>query len=135
MDARLLMAISDVLAGVDLTNTITAGPRPSAAVSAVRESTLKTAAMKNASTGTPIPLLRGIAAERATMAAVGGGAKYAGGAGMAGGEKFLSEKSLQAQLAVYGIKSAAIVAQIAIRYAVLVRRDRKTALEIQTDEN
>ncbi|WP_146033042.1 hypothetical protein [Arthrobacter sp. AFG20] len=85
--------------------------------------------MKNASTGTPIPLLRGVAAEHATMAAVAGGSKASGGGGIDGGMRLLDQKSMQAQLLVYGITAAAIGAQIGIRYAVLVRRDRKAARE------
>lgn len=91
--------------------------------------------MKNASTGTPIALLRGVAAKRATMAAVAGGAKAAGGGGIIGGMRVLGQKSLQAQLAIYGITAAVLVAQIGIRYAVLVRRDRQAAREAAADKD
>lgn len=130
MDPRLLIAINEVLteAGIDI-----AGPGAIAeakAGPAVRQSIFARAATKNASTGTPIPWLRGIAAERATIAAVAGGAKAAGGGGIIGGMRVLAQKSLQAQLAVYGITASVIVARIGIRYATLVRRDRKAAREV-----
>lgn len=126
MDSRLLTAINDVLADAGIDVAVAAGAE---AGPAVRQSILDRAATKNASTGTPIPSLRGVTAERATMAAVAGGAKAAGGGGIVGGERVLGQAALQVQLATYGITAAAIVAQIGIRYAMLVRRDRKAAHE------
>ncbi|MGS0567187.1 hypothetical protein ACU8V6_00060 [Vibrio alginolyticus] len=73
---------------------------------------LNSAAKGNASTGAPIPLLRGIAADHATVAAIGGGSKATGGKGIVGGEKILSDSELKAQLATYGVKAAVIVAQV-----------------------
>lgn len=129
MDPRLLIAISEVLteAGIDIAvpGTIAAAQ----AGPAVRQSILARAATRTASTGTPIPLLRGIAAERATIAAVAGGAKAAGGGGILGGMRVLAQRSLQAQLAIYGITASVIVVQIGVRYAALVRHDRKAARE------
>ena len=121
------MAISDVLSGGGVSSTITAGPSGAEAGAEFRSAMLDSASKGNASTGTPIPLLKGVAAERATIAAVGGGSKAVGGKGIAGGEKILSDSELKAQLAMYGVKAAVIVAQIAVRYGVLVRRDRKAA--------
>lgn len=127
MDPRLLMAISDVLSGGSVASTITAGPSGAQMGAEFRQDMLNSAAKGNASTGTPIPLLRGIAADRATVAAIGGGSKLTGGKGIAGGEKILSDSELKAQLATYGVKAAVIVAQILLRYGVLVRQDRKAA--------
>jgi hypothetical protein len=129
MDPRLRIAIYDVLTDAGIDVAIPGSIAGAKAGPAIRQSILPSAAMKNASTGTPIPLLRGVAAERATMAAVAGGAKAAGGGGILGGMRVLAKSSLQAQLAVYGITAAALVAQIGIRYAVLVHRDRKAARE------
>lgn len=127
MDPRLLMAISDVLSGGSVSTTITAGPSGAQVGAEFRQDMLNSAAKGNASTGTPIPLLRGVAADRATTAAIGGGSKLTGGTGIAGGEKILNDSELKAQLATYGVKAAVIVAQIALRYGVLVRQDRKAA--------
>lgn len=129
MDPRFLIAINEVLteAGIDIAVPgVIAGAK---AGPALRQSILARAATKNASTGTPIPWLKGIAAERATIAAVAGGAKAAGGGGIIGGTRILAQKPLQAQLAIYGITAAVVVAQIGVRYASLVRRDRKAARE------
>ena len=134
MDSRLLAAMNDVLtdAGIDVAVADSvageAGP-------VVRQLILNKAATGNASTGAPIPSLRGAAAQRATLAAVGGGAEAAGGDGMVGGQRVLDQAALQVQLASYGITAAAIVAQIGIRYAVLVRRDRKAAREAAADDD
>lgn len=127
MDPRLLMAISDVLSGGSVSTTITAGPSGAQVGAEFRQGMLNSAAKGNASTGTPIPLLRGVAADRATIAAIGGGSEATGGKGIAGGEKILNDSELKAQLAMYGVKAAVIVAQVAIRYGVLVRQDRKAA--------
>ncbi len=127
MDPRLLMAISDVLSGGGVSATIAAGPSGAQAGAEFRQAVLDSASKGNASTGTPIPLLKGVAAESATIAAVGGGSKAAGGKGIAGGEKILSDSELRAQLATYGVKAAVIVGQVALRYGVLVHRDRKAA--------
>lgn len=127
MDPRILIAIHDVLTDAGIDVTVPGSIAGAKAGPAVRQSILKRAAKKNASTGKPIRLLKGIAAKRATMAAVDGGAKAAGGGGIVGGRRVLDQKSLQAQLAIYGITAAVLVSQIGIRYAVLVRRDRNAA--------
>lgn len=128
MDSRLLTAINDVLVdtAIDVAN---AGSAAGEAGPALRKWIRDKAATKNASTGTPIPLLRGIAAERATLAAVGGGAKSAGGRGMVGGGRVLDQAELKIQLANYGITAVTLVAQIGMRYAVLVRLDRTATRE------
>jgi len=126
MDPRLVAAILDVL-GESPTNVSLGATAGRAAGPAVRKSILGRAATKNASTGTPIPNLRGIAADRATLAAVGGGAKAAGGSGIAGGLQVLDKAVMTVQLAAYGITAAAIVAEIGIRYAAHVRSDRAAA--------
>lgn len=130
------MAISDVLSGDGVSATITAGPPVARAGAEFRQAMMNTASKGNASTGTPIPLLRGVAAERATLASIGGGSKAVGGEGIAGGEKVLSNSELTAQLSTYGVKAAVIVAQIAFRYGVLVHNDRKAArvAEIRSGE-
>lgn len=135
MDARLLLAISDVLSGDDTAGLVSGGVSATESASAARQSVLRNASTKNASTGTPIPLLRGVAAERATLSNVGGGAKSAGGGGMEGGQKVLTEAELKVQLAVYGIKAIAISAQIAMRYAQLVRHDQNGADEAGADSD
>lgn len=127
MDPRLLMAISDVLSGGSVASTLAAGPSGAQVAAEFRQDMLNSAAKGNASTGAPIPLLRGIAADRATVAAIGGGSKVTGGTGIVGGEKILSDSELKAQLATYGVKAAVIVAQVMLRYGVLVRQDRKAA--------
>ncbi|KRE64420.1 hypothetical protein ASG79_15615 [Arthrobacter sp. Soil761] len=135
MDPRLLIAIHDVLTDAGIDVAVPGSIAGAKAGPAVRQSILNRAAMKNASTGTPIPLLRGVTAKRATMAAVAGGAKAAGGGGIIGGMRVLGQKSLQAQLAIYGITAAVLVAQIGIRYAVLVRRDRQATREAAADKD
>lgn len=133
MDPRLLMAISDVLSGGSVSTTITAGPSAAQVGSERRQDMLNSASKGDASTGTPIPLLRGVAADRATVAAIGGGSKATGGKGIAGGEKILSDSELKAQLETYGVKAAVIVAQILLRYGVLVRQDRKAARAVELE--
>ncbi|MBX3078504.1 MAG: hypothetical protein KF692_04660 [Cryobacterium sp.] len=126
MDTRLLTAINDVLENAGI-GTAVAVSTATEAGPAVRKSMLRKAATKNASTGTPIPSLRGIAADRATMAAVAGGAEAAGGGGIIGGERALNQAELKIQLATYGITAVAVVAEIGIRYAALVAQDWKAA--------
>ena len=130
LDLRLLVAINDVVNGGDLDSDLSLAIRQAAAAGpAVQQSIVDRAATKNASTGRSIQSLHGIANDRATVAAVDGGAKWAGGGGIEGGERVLSEKAVQAQVAAYGITAVATVAEIAVRYALLVRRDRKAARE------
>lgn len=135
MDPRRRIAINDVLTSAGIDVAIPGSIAGAKAGPAIRQSMLHSAAMKNASTGTPIRLLRGVAAERATMAAVAGGAKAAGGGGIVGAMGILARKSLQAQLAIYGNTAAALVTQIGVRYAVLVHRDRKAAREAAADND
>lgn len=126
IDPRLRTAITDVLSYAGLGTATAGGVAARKAGPLAEDALLKSAAGKSASTGTPITLLRGIAKDRATLAAVAGGAKSAGGGGMEGGLQILAQRGLQAQLAVYGITGGALVVAIGIRYAVLVNRDRKT---------
>jgi hypothetical protein len=134
MDVRLLQALSDVLGGDYASVTIAAGPSGSDVGSNVSQALYARGGQLTAGTGTPIPLLRGVAADRATRSALGGGPKSASAGGMAAGDKILSDSALKAQLAVYGVKAAFIVGAVAVRYAVLVRADRKAALGNPTDE-
>ncbi|MBH0098051.1 hypothetical protein I6E68_02720 [Salinibacterium sp. NSLL150] len=128
MDPRLLIAIGDVLSGENLQTIASSGSASKTGVE-VRQALLVQAGSQKASTGTPIPLLRGVAQTDATHAAAGGGAKSAGGRGVEGGIKTLDQAELTAQLAVYGVKATAIVAAVIVRYGVLVHRDRKAARE------
>jgi len=132
MDVRLLTAINDVLAdrGFDFKVSDSSRQASENALHA-KQSLLDHAGTKNASTGRPIADTRGAAKENATMAALGGGAKSAGGGGMAAGAKNLDMAGIQVQLATYGITGVVTLAEITglvgIRYAALVRRDRKAA--------
>lgn len=72
---------------------------------ALRHAGLQTVRMTaHASTGTAISTLTGAAGNRAALAAVGGGAKAAGGLGMAGGAAALNGITLGATVAWYGVK-------------------------------
>ncbi len=126
MDARLLIAINDVLPGLDA-DALFATNLSAEAGEHVRWAALHNAATKNSSTGTPNSELRGAAAKSATLATIGGGAKWAGGEGIGGGTRILKEADLKVQLATYGITAVKIVAQIGLRYAELVRLDRRAA--------
>lgn len=133
MDPRLRTAINDVLSYAGFGTATAGGVAARKAGPLAKDALIRSAAGKAASTGTPISLLRGVAKDRATLAAVAGGAKSAGGGGMAGGLQILTQKGLQAQLAVYGITGGALVVAIGVRYAVLVNRDRKAHQEEDHD--
>jgi hypothetical protein len=132
MDIRLLIAINEVLIekGFEY-NVPLSSQRASTNAVQAKQSLIKEAATKTASTGRPISQTRGVAKENATMAALGGGAKSAGGGGMAAGAMNLDTAGIQAQLVTYGITGvvtlAEITALVGIRFAALVRRDRKAA--------
>lgn len=129
MDVRLLIAATEVLGGSgahDLVGTVvTAGETKTR----IRSGILNWATTRDAGTGTPIAELHGAARDNAVMAAIGGGPKALGGGGRAAGEKTLSQEGLKAQLVTYGVDAAIVVTQIGIRYAQLVRQDRKAARE------
>lgn len=133
IDPRLRTAINDVLSYAGFGTATAGGVAARKAGPLAEDALLRSAARKSASTGTPISLLRGVAKDRAALAAVAGGAKSAGGGGMAGGLQILTQRALQAQLAVYGITGGALVVAIGIRYAVLVNRDRKAHQEQDHD--
>ena len=127
MDPRLLQAINDVLDGgeaIEATQGVILGAK---AGPKLRQKILDAAGKMNASTGTPIRLLKGAAKERATLAAVANGATLAGGGGIAGGQRILQQQSLKIQLIAYGITSAVVVARIGARYASLVKEDQRIA--------
>ena len=128
LDPRLLIAISEVLPQLGLT-AFAGGERLMHVGPEVRDSIYRQAATMNSSTGTPISSLRGITAHRGTMAAAGGGSIESGGKGIAGGERLMNQKALEAQLLTMGITGATVAAQIGLRYWSLVRADRKAARE------
>jgi hypothetical protein len=136
MDVRLLTAMNDVLAdrGFDF-NISDSSRQASENALHAKQSLLDHAGTKNASTGRPIADTRGAAKDSATMAAVGKGAKSAGGGGIKAGERALSTAGIQAQLVTYGISGVVTLAEISglvlIRYAALVRRDKKAAREAE----
>lgn len=130
MDARLLVAINDVVRGGSLTNGALLADLTSAeAAPALQQSILRKAGTGNASTGRPIPSLHGISKVRATLAAVDGGAISTRGGGIVGGQRVLCEAAIKVQLASHGITAAIVVGEILFRYSALVRQDRKAAIE------
>ncbi|MFB0835682.1 hypothetical protein ACX8Z9_04575 [Arthrobacter halodurans] len=129
MDPRLLLAIGDVFGDAGITFAVESGFASAAAGRTIRDSMLAGAALREASTGTPIRVLRGIAASDATLAAVAGGAKAAGGGGKDAGARMLGQASTQVRLAVCGTAVASLAAVVGVRYAVRVGQDRKAARE------
>lgn len=124
--ALLLLAANDVLfEGQGLDTAASAAADAHVEGKKLRQDLLDAAGRAMAGTGTPIPELRGIARENATMAVLGNGPKYAGGEGIAGGVKNLSRAERRVALSGYGVTAATTIALIGTRYLTLVRKQRK----------
>jgi hypothetical protein len=134
MDRRLITAINDVLDADGLQDVARGGVIAAGAGPAVQKRILAGAAKGTAGTGARISSLWGAAAEKATLARLGGGTKMAGGGGIARGEQVLSRTALFTRLAIFGITATPTVVKIARRYSQLVRDDRRLASAASAEE-
>ncbi len=116
MDPRLRQAINDVFERGGATTLGGGGVIAFAAGQARKRQLLGRAHAGDASTGTPISALHGIARGKAGLAGVAGGSKATGGGGIDGGARTLRAAAIKTELAVFGISGAVLVGRIALRY-------------------
>lgn len=131
IDPLLLQAINDVMGdAAGRAQAITTPMTAWVAGQAVKQQRVNAASMGTASTGTPIPELRGIARQKATISALDNGSKATGGGGIEGGLRSLRNSAIAVELAVFGISGAITVGRITVRYRQLVRQDRAIAAAV-----